>query len=236
MKNKIKLFLTIAFISMSVSACSVLNGTTNGSSSQSGNITLTDINPTFGELGKHIAITGVSYPTIGDTKYDSFFKQAAKTYGLVQVGQSATQSTGEGLKEMAIEAAKNALIAEGVKKITGGVSSSEWTYQQEAEIVKLALKKGTMSSDKISGYATTGASLLTVVSALKQGTTTVPELLLQAASLGSGVTSLSADKAPAATAAVATTISNLNDAKSNASKVITNITALANAYKIIYGK
>jgi len=192
-------------------------------------LSLTDIEPNFGPIGKALVFEGVEYSKIGEPEFDGFFKNAAKINGLIMVSSAFSNNLMESLKKTAMDIVAKDELKNSVKELVGNKPVSEYTTDDLIAVTKLGIQKRSVNTDIIKGYVESGANALILVTGLVNGEKAVKELISTGASLSSKASSLSPTKAPGAVSGVSGSLSNLKSAVEQFPTLVKDLTKLSSA-------
>ncbi len=101
----------------------------------------------------------VTYPVVGNTKYDEFFKKSAEMRGRLIASQAVATTTLENMKETARSEAAKGALGDSIKEVVGEQPESMWSVEETAAIIKLQRKRGEVATDRLKGFSQSVASI-----------------------------------------------------------------------------
>jgi hypothetical protein len=200
-------------------------------------LTVGDIEPKLSmipmEIGDEEGV--VEYYRIGNRKFDSFFKSAAKLDGLTIIAEQMTRSATKQLKKYAMSKAADEAMKENIAELVGDTPPEDWTTDQSIAVMRMAKEQKKISTDEKKYFLTTAASLGVGTFALSKGLASAADVISQGTSLAKNPLSLkfSPWKIPGATKGVRTSLANLERAKKNGPETLEEMRILTTGFKML---
>lgn len=206
-------------------------------------VTMGSLDPVFGMAASAsgmkedpVVKASVTYPVVGNAKYDEFFKKSAEVKGSMVASRAFATATMENMKATARSAAAKGALDDSIKEVVGDKPDSNWTAEETAAIIKLERKRGAVAADQLSGIGQSAASITGLAAFLAKVPITSKDLASQGSGLAGSVrqdfTGPQAAKAPEISAALNDSAVALREAGEAAPATAKELTRLGNAIKM----